>query len=42
MNVLDWNAPAIAFYKRSGAKIIGDWRVVHMDEEGINTFLEIL
>ena len=41
-NVLEWNVPAIAFYKRSGARIIEDWRVVHMDEEGINTFLEIL
>ncbi|HEX8576957.1 MAG TPA: GNAT family N-acetyltransferase [Flavobacterium sp.] len=41
-NVLEWNTPAIAFYKRSGAKIVKDWRVVHMNEEGINTFLESL
>jgi GNAT superfamily N-acetyltransferase len=38
-NVLDWNTPAIAFYKKSGAKIIDDWRVVQMDESGIERFL---
>jgi RimJ/RimL family protein N-acetyltransferase len=41
-NVLEWNTPAIAFYERSGAKIVKDWRVVHMNEEGMNAFLEIL
>ncbi len=39
-NVLDWNTPAIEFYKKSGAKILDDWRVVQMDESGINEFLE--
>ena len=38
-NVLDWNTPAIDFYKKSGAKVLDDWRVVHMDEEGIERFL---
>ena len=38
-NVLDWNTPAIDFYEKSGAKVLGDWRVVHMDEEGIERFL---
>ena len=38
-NVLDWNTPAIDFYEKSGAKVLGDWRVVHMDEEGIKQFL---
>jgi GNAT superfamily N-acetyltransferase len=38
-NVLDWNAPAIDFYEKSGAKVLGDWRVVHMDENGIEQFL---
>ena len=38
-NVLDWNTPAIEFYKKSGAQILEDWRVVHMDENGIETFL---
>ena len=38
-NVLDWNTPAIAFYKKSGATVLNDWRVVHMDEKGIETFI---
>ena len=39
-NVLDWNTPAIDFYTKSGAKILYDWRVAQMDENGINEFLE--
>jgi GNAT superfamily N-acetyltransferase len=38
-NVLDWNTPAIDFYEKSGAKVLSDWRVVHMDENGIEAFL---
>jgi GNAT superfamily N-acetyltransferase len=38
-NVLDWNTPAIEFYKKSGASVLNDWRVVHMDEKGIETFI---
>lgn len=38
-NVLDWNTPAIDFYKKSGAKVLEDWRVAHMDEQGIDSFL---
>ena len=38
-NVLDWNTPAIDFYNKSGAKLLEDWRVVNMDETGINAFL---
>jgi GNAT superfamily N-acetyltransferase len=38
-NVLDWNEPAIEFYKKSGAKILNDWLVVQMDEQGISNFL---
>ncbi|MBP9793570.1 MAG: GNAT family N-acetyltransferase [Flavobacterium sp.] len=41
-NVLDWNTPAIDFYEKSGAKILSDWRVAHMDEQGINEFLNKL
>ena len=40
-NVLDWNTPAIDFYEKSGAKILGDWRVVHMDENGIKNFISL-
>ena len=38
-NVLDGNTPAIDFYEKSGAKVLGDWRVVHMDDKGIEQFL---
>ena len=38
-NVLDWNTPAIDFYNKSGAKLLEDWRVVNMDEEGMTHFL---
>jgi GNAT superfamily N-acetyltransferase len=38
-NVLDWNTPAIDFYEKSGARILTDWRVVNMDENGIQEFL---
>lgn len=38
-NVLDWNEPAIKFYEKSGARLLNDWRVVHMDQEGIDNFL---
>lgn len=38
-NVLDWNTPAIKFYEKSGARILEDWRVVQMDEIGINEFI---
>lgn len=37
--VLDWNTPAIDFYKKSGAKVLDDWRVAQIDENGINKFL---
>lgn len=40
-NVLDWNTAAIDFYEKSGAKILKDWRVVHMDETGIINFLNL-
>jgi len=40
-NVLDWNTPAIDFYKKSGAKIVDDWLVAQMDEKGINEFLNL-
>lgn len=38
-NVLDWNTSAINFYEKSGAKVLSDWRVAQMDEQGINEFL---
>ncbi len=41
-NVLDWNTPAIDFYIKTGAKILSDWDVVQMDENGIDAFLSKL
>jgi len=37
--VLDWNQGAIRFYERSGAKVMKDWRVVHMDEKGLHNYM---
>ena len=31
-SVLDWNEPAINFYRKIGADILSDWRVCRMDE----------
>ena len=36
---LDWNTPAIDFYKKTGAKVLSEWCVAQMDEEGIDLFL---
>lgn len=38
-DVLDWNTNAINFYERTGAKILEDWRVVHMNEQGLKNFI---
>jgi GNAT superfamily N-acetyltransferase len=40
--VLDWNEPAIAFYAKKGAHIKTDWRVVHLDEQGIKNYISRL
>ena len=41
-NVLDWNAPAIDFYEKTGAIVLDDWRVAQMNEIGIDNFLRNL
>lgn len=38
--VLDWNTTAINFYEKSGAKVLRDWYIAQMDEQGINAFIE--
>lgn len=38
-DVLDWNTGAIRFYERSGATIVKDWRVVHMDEKSLKNYI---
>lgn len=39
-NVLDWNTAAIAFYEKTGAKVLKEWCVAQMDEAGIADFLK--
>ena len=39
-HVLDWNTSAIDFYEKSGAKVLKDWYLTQMDEEGINYFID--
>ena len=34
-SVLDWNEPAIEFYRRIGADVMPDWRICRMDEAAI-------
>ena len=41
-NVLDWNKVAIDFYESTGAKLLPDWRVVQMDERGLENYLNNL
>jgi len=36
--VLDWNEPAIALYKKTGATIDGEWCNCDFDAEGIANF----
>jgi GNAT superfamily N-acetyltransferase len=40
--VLDWNEKAIALYEKKGAKILRDWDVVHLDENGIKNYISKL
>ena len=37
--VLDWNKVAVDFYESTGAKILEGWQVVHMDENGLESFV---
>lgn len=39
-NVLDWNSTAIAFYKKTGARILKDWLVAQMDQKAIAAFVD--
>ena len=39
-NVLDWNSTAINFYKKSGAKVLDDWRSVQMHRSEMKKYLE--
>jgi hypothetical protein len=35
-SVLDWNEPAIEFYRRMGAEVMPDWRICRLSAEGID------
>lgn len=37
--VLSWNEGAIKLYERKGAKVLRDWNVVHLDENGIKNYI---
>jgi GNAT superfamily N-acetyltransferase len=41
-NVLDWNTPAIDFYKKTGATVLDDWNTVQMQELAIKNYIEKL
>jgi len=38
--VLDWNTPAIEFYKKTGAVVLDDWNTAQMNEEAIKNYLQ--
>lgn len=40
--VLDWNEPAIDFYEAKGARVMRDWDVVQLDENGIKNYLDTI
>jgi GNAT superfamily N-acetyltransferase len=35
-NVLDWNAPAISFYEKLGARLLGEWKVMRLSGEALD------
>ena len=39
--VLDWNAPAIDFYRSFGAEILGDWRICRLSGRALRDFAGI-
>ncbi|MGC2196956.1 MAG: GNAT family N-acetyltransferase [Terriglobales bacterium] len=38
--VLDWNQPAIDFYKKLGATFLDDWKEIRLDGEGLRRLAE--
>jgi len=40
--VLDWNTPAIEFYRKTGAVVLNDWNTAQMNEQAIKNYLETL
>ena len=40
--VLDWNTPAIDFYKKTGAVVLDDWNTAQMNEQAIKNYIQTL
>ena len=40
-NVLDWNEPAIEFYKSTGAKVLRDWATAQIDRVSMKNYLNL-
>ena len=38
--VLNWNEPAIEFYKKLGAKPLDEWKIFRLNREGIARLVE--
>jgi GNAT superfamily N-acetyltransferase len=38
--VLDWNNPAVQFYKNSGAQVSEEWNTVQMDRDAMDAYLK--
>jgi len=39
--VLDWNAPAIEFYRSLGAQVLGDWRICRLSGAALQAFARV-
>lgn len=39
--VLDWNAPAIAFYRSIGAQVMDDWRICRLSGKALHEFAAV-
>ena len=40
--VINWNSPAIEFYEHKGARVMRDWNVVQLDEQGMKQYISKL
>ena len=40
--VLDWNEVAIEFYMSTGARLLEDWKVMHMDEDSLANYVKTI
>jgi len=38
--VLNWNEPAVEFYKKLGAKPLDEWKIFRLNREGIARLVE--